>query len=91
MSGIFVTSAITLAFISLILGNIVPVYSIRTQAKHGSHISIQNQPNSDIEKYDLSVNNLSKSYAEQIITSCYDNDDHCPMMALDDLNKTAGR
>ena len=90
MSGIFVTSAITLAFISLILGNIVPVYSIGTQAKHGSHISIQNPLNSDIEKYGLSVNNLSKSYTEQIITSCYDNDDHCPRMALDELNKTTG-
>ena len=34
---------------------------------------------------------IHKSYAEQIMASCQDDDDHCPMMALDELNKTVSR
>ena len=91
MSSIPLTSAITLVFISLILGSIVPVYSIDTHTKHGAHMSMQNQQNADIEEYGVSVNNSSKSYAEQIMTSCHDDDDHCAMIALDEFNKTVGR
>jgi hypothetical protein len=41
----------------------------------------------------VSVNNSSfKSYAEQIMTFCQDDDDdHCPILALNKLNKTVSR
>ena len=38
-------------------------------------MSMQNQQNADIEEHGVSVNNSSKSYAEQIMTSCQDDDD----------------
>ena len=94
MSGIFLTSSIILVFISLILGNIIPVYSIDNKTRHGAHMSMQdqqNQQNANIEEHGVLVNNSSNSYAEQIMTSCQDDDIHCPMMALDELNKTASR
>jgi hypothetical protein len=72
------TFAITI-FLALILGNLVPVYSI------------DNQKNANIEEDGVSVNNSFKSYAEQIMTFCQDDDDHCPMLALDKLNKTVSR
>lgn len=72
------TFAITI-FIALILGNLVPVYPI------------DNQKNANIEEDGVSVNNSFKSYAEQIMAFCQDDDDHCPMMALDKLNKTVSR
>jgi hypothetical protein len=76
------TFAVTI-FIALILGNFVPVYSIDDH---------HHQPNANIEEDGVSVSNSSKSYAEQIIAFCQEDDDeHCPMMALDDLNKTVSR
>src|SRR5215218_2190037 len=75
--------AITI-FIALIPGNLVPVYSIDN---HGNH----NQKNANIEEGGVSVNNSFKSYAEQIMAFCQDDDYHCPMMALDKLNKTVSR
>ena len=77
MSGIFLTSSIILVFISLILGNIIPVYSIDNKTRHGAHMSMgqQNQQNTNIEEHGVLVNNSSNSYAEQIMTSCQDDDD----------------
>ncbi len=69
----------------------VPVYSIDSHTKHGAHMSMQNQQNTNIEEYGVSINNSSNSYAEQIMTSCQDDDGHCPMMAIDELNKTVSR
>ena len=91
MSGIFLTSAIFLLFLDLILGNIVPVYSIDHHVKHGTNMSRQNQQNANMEEHGASVYNSSKSSAEQIMASCQDDDEHCHMMALDDLNKTVSR
>lgn len=50
-----------------------------------------NQNNTSIgEEGPRSINNLTKSYAEQINAFCK-NDVHCPAMALNDLNKTMSR
>ena len=51
MSGIFLTSVIALVFLSLTLGNIVPVYSIDNHTKHGANMSMQNQQNANIEEH----------------------------------------
>ena len=91
MSGIFLTCVISLVFLALTLGNIVPVYSIDNHTKHGANMSMQNQQNANVEEPDASVYNSSKSSAEQIMASCQDDDEHCTMMALDDLNKTVSR
>ena len=91
MPGIF-PSAIILVFISLILGNIMPGYSIvDNKNSHGVHMSMQDQQNTNLGEHGVLVNNSSNLYAEQIITSCQDDDVHCPIMALDELNKTASR
>lgn len=85
------TSIITI-FVVLIVGNIMPVYSIDNHTKHDTPpLSMQNQQNANIEEQDVSVNKPSKSYAEQIVASCQDDGDHCPMMTLDELNKTESR
>src|SRR5262245_34020346 len=81
------TLAITI-FVALILGNQVPVYPVDNHTNHGTHVSVQNQRNASIEDDGASGNNSSK-YAEQIIANCQDGNEHCPMMALDKLNKTA--
>jgi len=54
-------------------------------------MSVHNQQNANIEEEGMSVNNSSKLFAEQIMASCQDDDKHCPMMALDKLNKTVNR
>jgi hypothetical protein len=82
--------AITI-FIALILGNQVPVYPFDNHTNHGTHGSVQNQKNASMEDNGVSGNNSSKSYAEQIMAYCQDGNEHCPMMALDELNKTASR
>jgi len=51
-------------------------------------VSVQNQKNANIEDDGVSGNNSSKLYAEQIMAYCQDGNEHCPMMALDELNKT---
>jgi hypothetical protein len=68
-------------FIALILGNHVPVYSMDSHQHH---------MNTDLER-SMSVNDSSKSHAEQIMTNCQDGDKQCPMMALNELNKTESR
>ncbi len=89
------TSAVTIItiFVALILGNLLPVYSIDDRVNHGANISMANQQNSSIGEHGMQVNSSSKSYAEQIIVACQDENDgdHCPMMALDELNKIANR
>ena len=82
--------AITIS-IALILGNLVPVFSVEDHTKHDTHASMQNQQNPTIEEEGKSVSNSSLSYAEQIMAYCHDGSEHCPVMALDELNKTAGR
>jgi hypothetical protein len=84
------TFAITI-FIVLILGNLVPVYSIDNHTKHSTHVSAQNQQNAYIEDDGVSGNDSSKAYAVQIMAYCQDGNEHCPMMALDELNKTVSR
>jgi hypothetical protein len=93
MSGIILTGAIILVFIGLILSNIIPVYSIDEHVRHGANISMQTQSKIDIiEENGVTVNDSPESHAEQIMTSCQDNDNtHCLMIALNDLNKTANR
>jgi hypothetical protein len=78
-------------FIALILGNQVPVYPVDNHTNHGTHGSVQSQKNASMEDDGVSGNNSSKSYAEQIMAYCHDGNEHCPMMALDELNKTASR
>jgi hypothetical protein len=82
--------AITIS-IALILGNLVPVFSVENHTKHDTHASMQNHKEASIEDYGVSGNASSKSYAEQIMAYCQDGGEHCPMMALDELNKTASR
>jgi hypothetical protein len=82
-------SVITI-FVALILGNIVPVYSIDSLTQHGIHASMLNLQKTNLKEQDVSGNN-SKSYAEKIVAFCQDDNDHCPMMALDELNKTMSR
>ena len=88
-------SAVTIItiFVALILGNILPVYSIDDNVNHGANISIPNQQNSSIREHGVQVNSSSKSYAKQIMVACKDENDgdRCPMMALDELNKIANR
>jgi hypothetical protein len=81
-------SAFTI-FIALILGNQVSVYPVDNHTNHGTHMSVQNQKNASLEDDGMSGNNSSKSYAEQIMAYCQDGNEHCPMTALDELNKTA--
>ena len=88
-------------FLVLILGNQVHVYPADDETHHGSHTdndthygaheSVQNQKKDSIENDDVSGNESSKSYAEQIMALCEDGNEHCPMMSLDVLNKTASR
>jgi hypothetical protein len=54
-------------------------------------MSMPNQHTAIIIEHGMSVNDSPKSYAEKIIASCQNDDEHCPMMALNELNKTAGR
>jgi hypothetical protein len=80
--------SITLSVV-LILGNILPVYSIGDHSKHGKHLAIQNSQRSNLQDQGLHENNLPQKYTEQIFISCQDLDnEHCPMMALDEINKT---
>jgi hypothetical protein len=89
-------SVITI-FVTLILGSISPAYSIINHVTHGEDMSMhmsmdmpmQSPQNANLKENGLSVNNSPKSNAEQIIASCQENDEHCPMMSLDALNKTA--
>jgi hypothetical protein len=73
-------------FVVLILGNQVPVYPADSHTNHGEQVMVRNQEKDSIE-YDES----SKSYAEQIISYCDEGDEDCPMISLDELNKTASR
>jgi hypothetical protein len=82
--------AITIS-IALILGNLVPVFSVENHTKHDTHASMQNHKKASIEDDGVSGNASSKSYAEQIMAYCQDGSEHCPVMALDELNNTAGR
>ncbi len=80
-------------FVALLLGNILPVYSIDYPANHGTNNSMPNQQNSGIGAHDMQVNTFSKSYAEQIMVTCQDENDgnHCPIIGLDSLDKIANR
>ena len=88
-------------FLVLILGNQVHVYPADDETHHdshtdndthhGAHESVQNQKKDSIEYDDVSGNESSKSYAEQIMVYCDDGKEHCPMMSLDVLDKTASR
>ena len=78
-------------FIVLILGNQVPVYPVDNDTNHGAHVSVQNQTKASIEDDGVPGNESSKSYAEQIAVYCQDGNEHCLMMSLDELNKTASR
>ena len=82
-------------FIVLILGNAVQVYSLNDHKDHGAHNSSENLLHYDLNENGASANNSSIAYAEQIMATCQDilnNKDHCPMMALDELdNLTANR
>ncbi len=72
-------STFTIMVVATLLVSIVPVYSSG------------NQNNTGIEEEDpTSINNLTKSYAEQINLFCK-NDMHCPVMALDNLDETMSR
>jgi hypothetical protein len=73
--------AITI-FFALMLNNHLPVYPIE---------SYQHQKNANMEPSVVSVNNSSKSYADQIMAYCQGGDAHCPMKALNELNKTQSR
>jgi hypothetical protein len=83
-------SAITI-FVALILGNQVLVYPVDNHTNHGMHASVQNQKKAGTEDVGASGNNSSKSNAEQIMAYRQDGNERCPMMALDELNKTASR
>jgi len=78
-------------FVVLILGNQVHVYPADNDTHHGAHESVENQKNASIEYDDVLGNESSKSYAEQIMMYCQDGNEHCPVMSLDVLNKTANR
>ena len=73
-------------FVVLILGNQVPVYPFDNDTNHGTQVSVQNEKKDNIE-YDES----SRSFAEQIVAYCEDGNEHCLMVSLDELNKTASR
>ena len=88
-------------FLVLILGNQVHVYPADDETYHGSHTdnvthygaheSVQNQKKATIENDGVSGNESSKQYAEQIMALCKDGNEHCPMMSLNVLNKSASR
>jgi len=78
-------------FVVLILGNQVHVYPADNDTHHGAHESVENQKKASIEYDDVLGNESSKSYAEQIMMYCQDGNEHCPIMSLDVLNKTANR
>ena len=78
-------------FIVLILGNLVPVYPVDNHTNHSGHVSVQNQKKATIEDDGVPGNESSKQYAEQIMASCQDGNEHCLAMSLNELNKTASR
>lgn len=79
-------------FAVLILGNLLPVYSLGNHSEHGKHLGTQTPQGSILQDQELSNDNSSKLYAEQIFLSCQDdNATHCPMMALDELNKSGSQ
>lgn len=78
-------------FLVLILGNQIHVHSTANHTHHGAHESVQNQKKDNIEFDDVSGNESSKSYAEQIIEYCDDGNEHCAIISLDVLDKTEGR
>lgn len=75
-------------FIALIAGNTSSSYSIDNHTKHGSTLSVRNQQNVKESMESMPVNSSSTPYAQQIMKLCQDDGDHCPMMALNELNKT---
>lgn len=86
---------IVTVFIVLVLGNILQVYSVSDHQNHGAHNLTQNQLDSNLNEHDMLINKSPELYAEQIFESCQNVSDvnnidnnHCPMMALDELNKT---
>ena len=78
-------------FIVLIVGNLVPVYPVDNDTNHGRHISVQNQQKATVEDDGVPGNESFKQYAEQIMVYCKDGNEHCPVMSLNELNKTASR
>ena len=82
-------STIVTIFIALILGNIVPSYSIQDHVVH--HNVSENQHNSGPDNLVVLGDDSSKFNAEQIMLSCQDDNNytsgHCLMMALDELDK----
>ena len=86
---------IVIMFVALVLGSSVQVYSVSDHKDHGVHNSFENLPRYSLNEAGVSANNSSKAFAQQIMVSCHDvfaSKDHCPMMALDELdNSTADR
>lgn len=71
----------------IIVGNILPASSVEGAAEHNSHLTKNYDSQSDLRKPEFANNQTSKVYAERIFLSCKDDAEHCPMMALDELNK----
>ena len=70
-------------FIVLILGNLVPAYTVDDDTNHDTHVSVQNQKKATIEADSVQGNESSKQYAEQIMVYCQEGNEHCPAMSLD--------
>lgn len=76
-------------FVILILGNALPVYSLGNYSQHGKNSTMPTPQRIDLQNREFSEDNSSQSYAQQIFISCQDSDDeHCPMMVLDEIKKT---
>jgi len=85
-------------FVVLVLGNQVHVYPANDETHQGAHTDnnihqgdhelVQNQKKDSIEYDDVSGN---ESYADQIMGYCENRNEHCPMISLDVLDKTASR
>ena len=80
-------------FSTLILGNILPIFSLDYYANNGTNLSISQPQYFNIGKHDEQISNSSKLYADQIMVACRDESDvdHCITMALDELDKISDR
>lgn len=80
-------------FSTLILANILPIYSFEHYVYNGTNLSVPLQQYFNVGAHDEQISNSSKLYAEQLMVTCQDESDgdHCIMMALDDLDKISNR
>ncbi|HKR72572.1 MAG TPA: hypothetical protein VJR94_00520 [Candidatus Nitrosocosmicus sp.] len=88
-------TALTIIAISatILLSTMVPIYSTDAQAIHSANISISDWLNSNFGQLDLKANSSSKSYAVQIMMACQveSNDNSCPVMSLNHLDRIVDR